>query len=112
MAAGEAEIEQDRRRNDRHFRRTDRKAAARLGEPIHDPGGSIEPKGRASGQHNGVDALNQGTGSEQFGFAAARRATADIDRGHSGSLGEHDGRAADSGSVFGLPDQNSRHVGD
>jgi hypothetical protein len=78
--AREAEIEQDRGGDDRHNRRADRKAAAAcLGEPIHDPGSSIEPKGRAAGQHNRVDMVDQGARTEQLGLATARRPTADID---------------------------------
>ena len=41
-AAGKIEIEQDRRRHDRHARLADCKAAAPCHERIHDPGGGIE----------------------------------------------------------------------
>ncbi len=44
-----------------------------------------------AGQHDGVDPIDQGTGSEQLGFAAARRAAADVDRSYSGHSGEHHG---------------------
>jgi hypothetical protein len=111
-AAGEAEIEQDRRRNDRHYHRAHGKAAARLSEPIHDPRGSIETKGRAAGQHDSVDAVDQSAGSEQFGLAAAGRPATDIDRSRGRRFGEHDRGAADSRMVLGLTNQNPRHIRD
>ena len=59
----------------------DPEPAARLGEPVHHTAGGVEAKGRAAGQHDRIDPVDQGLRGEQFGLAAARRAAAHIDRG-------------------------------
>src|SRR5207253_6319285 len=75
----EREIEEDRRRNDRHTYIADGKAAAGEGQPLHHPARRIEPERRAARQHDRIDPLDQRGRIEQRGLAAAGRAAADID---------------------------------
>src|SRR5205823_7431500 len=63
LPAGEAEVEQDRRGDDRHSRQADRKAAAGFEEPIHHTGGGVEPESRAARQHDRVDAIDKTAGA-------------------------------------------------
>ena len=95
------EIEQDRRRNDRHDERrrdaidgrADRRADAALVEPAHHAARRVEAEGAAAGQHDRVHLVDRVDRIEQLGLARPGRRAAHVDAGDGAVAGDHD-RAA------------------
>ena len=89
----EPQVEQHRRRHDRHARRADREAVAALVEPAHHAAGGVEAERAAAGEQHRVHALDQVAGREQVGLARAGRGAAHIDAAGRARFAEHDGAA-------------------
>ena len=94
------EIEQDRRRHDRHRHRAavrllrpDGDADAALVEPAHHAAGGVEAEGAAAGEQDGVHLLDRVERRQQLGLARAGRGAADVDAADRAALGEDDGAA-------------------
>ncbi len=88
-----AEVEQDRRRHDRHLRDADVEAAPVLFEPAHGARRRVEAEGAAAGEHDCVDAIDGIQGIQQVGLARAGRRSAHVNGRDRGGLRE-DHRAA------------------
>ena len=112
LVAAVQQIEQDRRRHDRHARVADLKAAAVLAEPRLGAGGGVEAERRAAGQRDGVDALDRHRRIEQRAFARARSAAANVGRRDRGLVEQHDGRARAELGIVGMADADAGNVGD
>ncbi len=112
LVAAVEEIEQDRRRHDRHLGGADRVAAAGCGEGRHHAGGRVEAEGGAAGQDNCVDGLDRVLRRQQIGFAGARRAAHDVDGGHGRCLADDNGDARLQRRVVGVADAEAGNVGD
>ena len=95
------EVEQDRRRDDRHDeglrdavgRRADHGADAALLEPAHDAAGGVETERAAAGEDDRVHLVDRVDRIEQLGLARARRRAAHVDSGDGAFAGD-DHRAA------------------
>ena len=107
------EIEQDRRRNDRHDERrrdaidgrADRRADAALVEPAHHAARRVEAEGAAAGEHDRVHLVDRVDRIEQLGLARPGRRAAHVDAGDGAVAGDHDraaGRPARVGEVADL----------
>ena len=107
----EVEVEEDRRRDDRHARRADRKPRPPRRQPSMTPAAASSPKAEPP---DSTIASTRSTRcrAEQLGLAAARRAAAHIDRRDRRRLGQHHRRSGDRRPILGLPDQDAGHVGD
>ena len=89
----DAEVEQDRRRHDRHARNADVETAPVLLEPVHRARRRVEAEGAAAGEHDRVDAIDGIQGIQQVGLARAWRRTPHVNGRDRGGLRE-DHRAA------------------
>ena len=113
LVAAAEQIEQDRRRHDRHARRSHGEAAA-LAPCSHacTPDAASRPNAEPPDERDGVDAFDRLRRIEQSGFARPRSAAAYVDRGD-GGLVEHDRcHAGAEPQILGVADFYSRHVGD
>jgi hypothetical protein len=75
-------------------------------------GGGVEPEGRATRQHEGVDRLHRSGGIKQVGLAGAGAAAAHVHRAGEGRVEYERGDAARDSFVFRVADADSRDVGD
>ena len=108
------EVEQDRRRNDRHDERrsadaiggrADRRADAALVEPAHHAARGVEAEGAAAGEHDRMHLVDRVDRIEQLGLARPGRRAAHVDAGDGAVAGDHDraaGRPARVGEVADL----------
>lgn len=111
-AAGEPEVVQDRRGNDRHDPPGRGKPGLPLLEEADHPGGRLEPEGAAPREHEGVDP-SRGVGPDQGihlprsgGFAA------DVGRRRRAPRKEEDRYAGSRGDVLGVPRQDPLDIRD
>ena len=81
LVAAIEQVEQDRLRHDRHAHRTDGEADALLAQKTLHAGRSIEPEGRAAGQHQRMHFVDEAGIGQGLGFARAGTAAANIGRG-------------------------------
>ncbi len=112
LVAAVQEIEQDRRRHDRHPRRADGEAAAFVPQKRLHAGGRIETERRTAGQGNGVDTFHGLRRIEQSRVAGSRTAAAHVDRSGGRFVKNDCGRAGTEREVFGVADFDSRNVGE
>ena len=106
------QIEQHRRRHDRHAHRADRETVAVLFEPAHHAAGGVQAEGAAAGEQHGVHTIDQVLGPQQVGLARAGRAAAHVDTGHRALRAQHDGAAGGARRVREVADREAGDVGD
>jgi hypothetical protein len=111
IGPAEAQIEQDRSRDDRNPGYAYVEADPALFQVAHNTGRRVESEGRTTGQDHGMDLGDQVHGVHGIGLAGARRAPALVDAAHR-SLRAQDHRAAGQGFVIlGMPDEKAGDVG-
>ncbi len=87
------QIEQDRLRHDRHAHRANGETDALLAQKTLHAGRGIEPEGRAAGDHQRMQFIDEATLGQGLRFARAWTAAAQIGRCTSGRLGQDHGHA-------------------
>ena len=112
LVAAVEEIEEDRRRHDRHAHIADRQAAPVRDQPGDDTGRGIEPEGRAAGEDDRVDPLDRLLGREQVGLARPGRAAHHVDRGDRRLIADDDGHARLDPRIVGIADAEAGDVGE
>ena len=90
----DAEVEEDRGGDDRHRPNAGREPDPALGEAAHDAVGGREPEGRATGEADRVDPLDEGGRAEEIGLARARRRASHVDARDRTRVRREDDRAA------------------
>jgi hypothetical protein len=91
-----AEVEQDRRGYDRHFRDADIEPDASAFEITDDAARSIEPERAPAGKHDGVHSLDGVHRSEKRYLSSSWRRATDVNAGDGAGFGENDGTARGS----------------
>jgi hypothetical protein len=94
VGVADAQVEQDRRRHDRHRTHARGEADPALGEPTHHAIGRRQPERRATGQADGVDPLDERRRAQEIRLTRARCRSADIDAGDRALVRSQDHRAA------------------
>ena len=110
IGATDAQIEEHRRRNNRHPRRARIVADALIGQRAHDAISGGQPEGAATRQQDGMYLGHHAAWVEQIGFARAGRAPTHIHGAKRGPGATHDGAAGASLQVGIMPDEDARHV--
>jgi hypothetical protein len=110
IGAANAQVEEHRRRNNRHARRSRVKADALIGQRAHDAVGGGQPKGAAARQHHRMHLGHHAARIEQIGLAGSGRAAAHIHRAKRGPGAPDDGAAGASLQVGIMPDEDAGHV--
>ena len=82
------QIEERRRRDDRHVRSSELETDALFLEIAHDAAGRIEAEGAAAGEHDGVHDLHEVARAQQVGFPGRGRRAAHVDAGGRTGLDE------------------------
>ncbi len=115
--AAAAEVEEDRRRDDRHPLvriRTHRPAAPRGIHLGDDPVSGGETEGAATGEDDGVDRRHEVPRGQQVRLPGAGCAPAHLDPTDGSRGRHHDGDAGQPSAILpgGVADPDARHVGD
>ena len=108
------QVEDRRRRDDRHVCGSEREADPFLLEVPHDAGRRIEAERAAARQDDGVGDLDEVDGIEQIGFARRRSRAAHVHAGRDAGFGQHDraaGRALGERVMADLDARNRRQRG-
>ncbi len=106
------QIEEDRRRHDRHILVADRKAAPGGAQRIGDAGCRVKPERRAPRKHQRIDLLHQPVGGKQVGLAGAGRTAHDMHRGGEGRIGDQHRHARAQAVILGIADREPGDIGD
>ena len=107
----DAQVEEDRGRHDRHRSYAGGEPDAALGEAAHDAIRGGQSEGRAAGEADGVDSLDEGGRTKEIRLARARRGAADVDSGHRPGVGrEDDGAAGQAGRIGPVADPEAGDV--
>src|SRR3989475_604663 len=110
----QVEVEDDRRRDDRHHaRRPNGEPAAALLQPAHHPVRGAQAVCRAAGEQHGIDVSHEVAGGEGVDLARAGGATAHGAGGaHSARWREDHGAPGRGPEVGPVPDGDARHGGE